>query len=134
MKKGFWSWHRFKIEIENITEPNFFHEKEVWYTAVGINVGVEEDGKGTEFRRPVMILKKFNKNMFLGLPLSRTNRKGAYHFKFEFLKGIQSTAILSQIRLFDSKRLILRIGLTEKEIFIKIQRKIREVLFSDSSV
>ena len=62
MKKEYGEWHKKKKalnereDIDNI----FFREKEVWWTALGVNIGFEQDGKGEEFRRPVLILKKFN--------------------------------------------------------------------------
>lgn len=34
----------------------------------------EQDGKNAEFTRPVLVLRKFNHSLFLGIPLT-TNRK-----------------------------------------------------------
>ena len=31
-------------------------------------MGFEEDGKNDNFVRPVLVLKKFNNDMFLGIP------------------------------------------------------------------
>ena len=36
------------------------------------NIGFEQSGKGDEFLRPVLILKRLTKEMFFGIPLSTT--------------------------------------------------------------
>ena len=43
-------------------------KKDIWWVSVGVNVGFEEDGKNDNFVRPVLVLKKFNNDMFLGIP------------------------------------------------------------------
>jgi len=42
----------------------FFHGREIWFCAIGANIRFEQDGSGTEFLRPVVIIKKFNKEVF----------------------------------------------------------------------
>ena len=37
-------------------------EKEVWMCNLGRNIGYEENGKGSDFLRPVLILKVFNRH------------------------------------------------------------------------
>ena len=71
MKKDFQKWHTKKTEIERSNDIRiFFHEREVWWCTIGSNVGFEQDGKGEKFARPVLIFKKFNKEIFWALPLS----------------------------------------------------------------
>ena len=44
----------------------FFNNRQIWWCAVGNNIGLEQNGKGENFERPVLIFKKFNKNIFFG--------------------------------------------------------------------
>ena len=86
-----------------------FHEQEIWFIKIGKNVGFEQDGKGEEFLRPVIVYKKFSKNVFLGIPLTKIMKESRFYQTFDFHEQ-KSVAILSQIRLFDSKRLKYKIG------------------------
>lgn len=49
---------------------------------MGQNIGFEQNGKGDNFVRPVIILKKFNKNMFFGIPLSTQIKDGKFYYYF----------------------------------------------------
>ena len=131
MNKDFSLWHLIKESLHKRPPQIFFHEREVWYAALGVNIGFEEDGKGDQFSRPIIILKKFNRSVFWSLPLSRTPRTGKYYFQFSFKENTTSTALLSQIKLMDERRLISKIGTVEKKTFREIQHKIRDLLVSD---
>ena len=47
-------------------------------------MGFEQNGKGANFVRPIVILKKITNQMFLGIPLSSQLKKGDWFFEFEF--------------------------------------------------
>ena len=53
-----------------------FHEREVWWCSLGANIGFEQDGGGEDFERPVVILKKFNLDACLIVPLTARPKKG----------------------------------------------------------
>lgn len=99
----------------------------MWFIAIGENIGFEQNGKGEEFLRPVIVYKKFSKNVFLGIPLTKTKRDGKFYADFE-LHEKTSTAILSQVRLFDSKRLKYKIGKMSVGDHRKIKEKLIELL------
>src|SRR3989338_2538909 len=111
MRKDFKKWHNQKQKIENERPRVFFSKRKIWSCYLGENVGYEQDGRGEEFLRPVVILKKSNKEVSWVIPLTRTEKKNQYYFQFQFQKKKDtSTAILSQIRLVDAKRLKYKIG------------------------
>lgn len=56
--KHFDKWNKLKKTIHQNRPEFFVNEREVRYAHLGINVGFEEDGKGGDFKRPVLILKK----------------------------------------------------------------------------
>ena len=69
------------------------------------NIGYEQDGKNDNFERPVLILKKLNKNV-LGGSAHQSEKRQTINIIFKLNKvGEDSFVILSQIRLISSKRL-----------------------------
>jgi mRNA-degrading endonuclease toxin of MazEF toxin-antitoxin module len=122
-KKDFDGWNVQKKITDSVENKKTFHEREIWFIKIGENVGFEQNGKGKEFLRPVVIYKKFSKNVFLGIPLTKANREGKFYSSFEFHSKI-STAILSQIRLFDSKRLSYPIGRMSKGDYGRLKEKL----------
>lgn len=128
MNKDFKGWHNKKSDLhENKVRP-FFHEREVWFASLGLNVGFEQDGRGDKFLRPVVVIKKFNNEVFWCVPLTKNKKKGNYYFQFSIDEEQISTAILSQLRLVDSKRLQYKMGDMNTVDFVEIKRKITQLL------
>lgn len=125
MQKDFDAWNIQKKAINNSNKVHFFHEREVWWCSIGANIGFEEDGKGKAFFRPVLILKKYNRNHLLIVPLSSRIKKHPLRYTF-MLQGKQQNALLSQLRVIDSKRLQRRMGRVSVGVFKKIQELVRE--------
>jgi len=129
MKKDYSEWQKLKQAInERDNSPTFFKEKEIWYFNCGLNVGHEQDGKGKSFRRPILILHKFNKHVFWSIPLTSSRKKHKFYFEFNFEPKRKSWAIISQIKLTDSKRLIEKIGKMSTDDFKSIKEKIRSLI------
>jgi len=115
-KKDFQKWHSEKSHINDIEKRPFFHEREIWWCALGINIGFEQDGGGNDFLRPVVIFRKFNNEIFWAIPLTHTLKKSKYYFSVTLKNLSVSVAILSQIRLIDARRLYHKMGdVLEKE-------------------
>ncbi|MEA3227720.1 MAG: type II toxin-antitoxin system PemK/MazF family toxin, partial [Campylobacterota bacterium] len=96
------------------------------YIKIGENIGFEQSGKGDMFLRPVVVLKKFNNDFFMGVPLTTTLKKGIYYFEFEFTNK-KSNAILSQMKPFDTKRIKHKIGVINKEDFKNLKARISDL-------
>jgi mRNA interferase MazF len=133
MKKDFDTWHKKKSAINDIVARPGFHEREIWFCYLGANVGFEQDGNQEEFLRPVVVLKKFNNEIFWAIPLTKSqknhNRKSEqYYYSFSFIPGIISTAILSQIRLIDARRLSRHIGSMTETEFGELKKKLKALL------
>ena len=108
--------------------PNF-HERGIWFSSAGVNVGFEQDGRGEHFLRPFLIIKKFNNLVCLAVPLTKNQKKGKYYFQFKFAGNSNvSTAILSQIKLMDAKRLQYKIGEIGEDDFRAVITKIKAFL------
>jgi len=134
MKKDFKRWMSHKAEIHNEKIRPFFHEREVWFSSLGENVGFEQDGGGEKFMRPVLVLRKFNNEVVWVLPLTRTDKIGKYYFRISLITDESnagdrpSVVILSQIRLVDAKRLQYKIGTIEENEFAKIKEALVALL------
>jgi len=130
--KDYKRWMPKKAEINSRKVRAAFKERGVFWVSVGENVGFEEDGKGTYFNRPVVIVKKFSKNMFWGVPLSTTSRRGRYYHPIT-VTGKLSVALLSQARTFDATRLANKIGMLDVEEFDELRNKLSKVLLEKVS-
>lgn len=126
-RKDFDSWNTLKKELDAKQNAIFFHEREIWFCSLGVNIGFEQDGKNHGFARPVLILKKFNNDIFLAVPLSSVVKSGKHYFVLTY-ENRQYTIILSQIRLLDGKRLIRKIRVLPSEEFKEIIKKIKGLL------
>ncbi len=127
MDKDFDKWNKIKKETDNREAIFKFQPRDVWFVRVGENIGFEQSGKGKDFLRPVLMSKKFSKELFWGIPLTSSlkNKDKKYYFAFSspsYKK--QGVAILSQKKLFDSKRLMYIIGYISKEDFSELKDKL----------
>jgi len=129
MEKDFDGWNKIKKEVNTheVRWDFFYHQREVWWCAAGVNIGVETDGKQINFERPVLVIQKFNKEMFWGVPLTSRERTEEFYKKITHEKGA-AWAILTQMKTFSSKRLLRKIGMIPEEDFAKIQKRMCEFL------
>ncbi|MEY4440581.1 MAG: hypothetical protein RLY49_207 [Candidatus Parcubacteria bacterium] len=123
--KDFDRWNEIKKEINNKSNKIILKEGEIYWCKFGINVGNETRGKGKYFKRPVLILRKFTRDVFFGVPLTSKEKHGNWYFKIIHNNKI-NYLILNQVKLMDKKRLEERIyQISEKEL-----RTIKEKLCS----
>jgi mRNA interferase MazF len=131
MVKRFIEWIFRKIYIDTRERVASIKECEVYWCNLGENIGDEENGKGEEFSRPVLIFKKFNKNIFWGIPLSsKIKENNTYYIKVT-LKNIERSVILSQLRILDVKRLDEKIGYISQSDFTNIKLQITAVIWNN---
>ena len=107
-------WGIVKAELQTEASSVLFKEGEVWWANVGMNLGEEIFGKGDRFKRPVLVFRKITKNLFLGLPITSQERNGDWYVPI-VLPGRPRWAMLHQVKVFDKKRLVQRLG-TLKEL------------------
>lgn len=111
MAKEFDRWNKRKKKVNAREEEVRFHEREVWWCSLGVNVGSEQDGINENFERPVVVVRNFNGRVLWIVPLTRTiKRHNLYYFPLQRDENGDSAAVVSQLRLIDSKRLIRKIG------------------------
>ena len=119
MEKDFDNWNIKKknlnaVEIESLLN---FHEREIWWCALGINIGIEME-----------VIKKFNKQMALIVPLTKSERETKYHYKLDLVGDKDSSVVLSQIRLLSGERFLRLIKKIPDSTFAEIIKKINSFL------
>lgn len=119
----FKEWLYYKFKISNLERKYVIKQGEVYWCSLGVNVGDEQNGKGLYFRRPVLIFKKFNNNIFLGIPLSTKNKDNKYYITVT-IKDITQSVMISQLRVIDTKRLDEKIGYISKKDFDSVQKEV----------
>ncbi len=127
--KKFDKWNSLKKKLDEKDQVWSFREKEIWWCSLGVNVGCEEDGKGKKFLRPVYVLNKVNSNRFIGIPITSTLKHDHLHVAFYFKYNL-STALLSQIRMLDRKRLVKKMGRTSDYLHNKMKKATADFISS----
>ena len=127
MHKDFKKWHSKKSSLNELPDPPFSHEGEIWFCHLGVNIGSEQDGLGNDFLRPIAIIRKFNREILWGVPLTRTQKKSLYYFAFPFKEAI-SVAILSQVRLIDARRLGYLLGSMASKDLVEMRKRLKALI------
>jgi mRNA interferase MazF len=109
MEKDFDAWNAKKKAIDSDLPRIFCHSREVWWCSLGINVGFEQDGNGRNFDRPVVVIKSFSRDLFWAVALTSKIKEGTFYLPIGLIGGVEAVAILSQIRIVDTKRLVRKL-------------------------
>lgn len=118
-KKDFDNWN-LKKKNTNDLNPVPFSEGEIWWCKIGVNIGSEQDGKGTNFERPILIIKKINNRIAWIVPLSSAFQSNKYRIQV----SDTSQAVLSQFRTVDSRRFVRRIKVIDRSELERVIIKI----------
>ena len=108
-KKCFDEWNIIKKSLDKVGGCPNMSDGEVWWCAMGEDIGVEVSGKGERFLRPVLVMRKINKHEFFGVPLTAKLRRGTWYVTFVF-NNKRETAALIQTRAISTKRLVYKMG------------------------
>jgi mRNA interferase MazF len=76
----------------------------------------------------VLVVRGFSKELFWGVPLTSKERTGHYYYQFK-LNGKISTAIISQLRTYDTSRIsgANRLGKINEEELLNIKRLLKNL-------
>lgn len=103
--KDFLNWFRLKVRLDvYMHKPPLFKDGEIWWCSIGENIGGEISGKGSYFRRPVLVIRKLDKFSFIGIPLTSQPKIGTWYYKL-VIKDKENYAVLSQMRNVDYRRM-----------------------------
>ncbi len=126
--KNFDSWNEQKKVVDKRSNDLFFRRREIWWCHMGLNVGYEQDGKGIEFERPVLVLRKLGKNTFIGIPITTKIKDTFIHKSFLLPSGELRVAIIGQIRTFDTRRLTEYLDILDPSEFFPIVKAVQNLI------
>jgi mRNA interferase MazF len=129
MKKDFDGWNREKKILDEEGNPQFCRPREIWWCKFGVNVGHEQDGSGPDYLRPVAVIRGFNERTFWGVALTGRKREERYYFPIGIVGDREASVNLSQIRIFDTKRLVNKMEVIDDAIFQKLKSALYRTLF-----
>lgn len=129
MEKDFDMWNEEKKKTHaNEEYLPLYYEREVRWCRLGANVGFEQDGTGTAFSRPVLILKGFSRHVCLIIPLTTSTKKSLYYLPVGTIADRKAAVIVSQLRLIDTRRLDQHIATINKTNFERIRKAVKGLL------
>jgi mRNA-degrading endonuclease toxin of MazEF toxin-antitoxin module len=123
------TWLRQLGEL-NAVEPlnQFFKGQEVWNCLLGLNVGHEQNSDRRSFLRPVLVIQRFNAHTFWGVPLSTKIPTDSPHHHLFKHEGVQYSALITQLRTLDSRRLLRRLYVLDDANFYAIQLRLGRIM------
>ncbi|MDP1625286.1 MAG: type II toxin-antitoxin system PemK/MazF family toxin [bacterium] len=127
MRKDFDTWNVCKKELDVKARHLVYRAQEVWWCHLGVNIGFEQDGTGEGFNRPVLIVKGLSRSTCIVLPLTSSVKIHPMRIPLGLVKGKEASALLSQIRVIDTRRLIERVCFIGRERFEPIQKAVRDL-------
>lgn len=121
MFKKFLEWIGLKEKIHETSKgPKLFKEGDIWWCALGENIGIEINGKGQMFSRPVLVYRKLSRDGFMAIPLSTKIKEGTWYIKIDF-QGKCHTLNIAQSRVISSSRMYNKIGELNEGDFKKVK-------------
>jgi mRNA interferase MazF len=115
-------WIALQRKLSERRVAPFCKTRQLWWCSLGINIGTETRGKNELFERPVLIMRIFNRETILILPLTSQRKLDKHHIEVMF-NGITSFVKLNQSRTINTRRLSRKIGRLPKEVFNTILEK-----------
>lgn len=128
--QNFDDWIEVKKNVHRVGRVPVIKDGEIWWCALGKNVGVEINGKSRTFARPVLIFKKLSRFGFLGVPLTSKPHSGSWYANFRF-QGRDEVAVLSQIRVFSVSRLYSKMGDIDDTDRMTIRKAFKDLYLSE---
>jgi mRNA interferase MazF len=123
MEKDFDRWNKQKKYLDTVRPRVDFHEREIWWCSIGVNVGSEQHSQTGDFSRPILIFRKWSGQIFWGIPLTTKIKDINFRYRFLF-HSIYNDILITQMRALDVRRLIRKIGVMPENEFEELKLKI----------
>lgn len=121
-------WNELKQKLQIQNKKLSFKEGDIWWCSVGHNIGTEIYGKGSFFRRPVLVIKKLSSHSCVVVPVTTKGKEGSWYFKFHIVNLGDRWFALHQIKHISINRLSSFQVSLPKNIFIQIKKSLTELL------
>ncbi len=126
MTKNFDTWNTLKKQTHD-EESRLYTVREIWWCRLGVNVGSEQDGSGHSFFRPVVIIRAFGPETCAVIPLTTSPRPHRLRIGVGMVQDKEAKALLSQLRVIDTRRLVEKVCFLDKEIFTELRKAVRNL-------
>lgn len=128
MEKDFDEWNNQKRIIHTGGSHKFYKEREIWWCSIGMNIGFEHDGDGLEYQRPILILKGLGRGLCVTVPLTSSTTIHPLRIPIGIINNKEASAVISQIRSIDTRRLVDRVCRLDKDKFDITRKAIKDLL------
>ena len=128
IEKDFDRWNERKKRIHKKAPNLIYHQGEIWWCHLGLNIGYEEDGTGDASERPVLVVRRFSVHLCWVVPLSTSQKINPYYVPAGIIDGKIASAMISQMRPIDTKRLINLVCVMDSKFFYQIKKAAKELL------
>lgn len=122
-----WNDKKKLLERDDRFKTLYFKQGEIWWCSLGKNIGTESFGKGDEFRRPVLVIKKLSSEMCIVLPVSMQKKQGSWFIEISFNKE-KRWILLHQVRMMHTKRFQRYMGEVSTGDLILVKEKLAVLL------
>jgi len=108
--------------------------RDIFWTKIGQNIGHEEYGKGKDFLRPVIVIRQLTSDLFIGIPTTTSDKQdNDYFHNIVYVDkntkvGVNSVAMLLQMKVFSKKRLFNKLGTVSQNEFTMITDKLKGMI------
>src|SRR5687767_12079283 len=127
MEKDFEGWIKVKQALHEQEHGPYGQVREIWWCALGINVGHEQDGKDRQRVRPVLIVKRFNAQLLWIVPLTSKKKERPFYLPTTH-DGKTTYLLLSQMRAMSNKRLIRLVRKLPQAEFKEVRKRLRQFI------
>lgn len=124
--KNFDEWNEIKKKVD-LYNSKKYHPKEIWWSFWGLNVGFEESGSYNYFKRPVLIPKTLSPNTCIVVPLTTSRDNNKNRIDIGLIENKNAKAIISQLKVIDTRRLTTKICVLDDENFSKIREAVKNL-------
>jgi len=122
------NWCGTKKETHFLRIAKKYRTRDIWWVNLGVNIGNEEDGKGELYLRPVVIVTGLSATTCLVAPLTTSDNIHKFRIDVGDVDGKQAKAIISQIKVLDTKRFVEKVGFVSKEKFEDIRKAVKNLI------
>ncbi|MEK7068951.1 MAG: type II toxin-antitoxin system PemK/MazF family toxin [Patescibacteria group bacterium] len=105
--KEFDVWNKVKQRVNAEQRGIVIRKGEVRWASLGVNVGMEIDGKGESFLRPVLIVDCIGKGLALVVPITSSGKMLPGYLPFEWKEKTDSLCI-HHMKTISTKRILRR--------------------------
>jgi mRNA interferase MazF len=135
MTKTFDEWNIFKKNIESEKGLIFASVRDIWWCSLGINIGTETDGKNKNFERAILVVRVYNKDSILIVPITTKIKKDRFHFCIQVRNSnkvgpncIEAYIKLTQFRVISPKRLLRKVDVISESVFKEIKDRLKSFI------